>query len=43
MVYEFAHVGHVLHVVFEAIGDENLQLGPERTTAAIPVGEMINS
>ena len=41
-VYEFVSSERALHVVFEAIGDENLQLGPERTAAAVPVGEMIN-
>ena len=41
-VYEFVHDDCPLHVAFEAIGDENLQLGPERATAAIPVGEIIS-
>lgn len=41
-VYEFESSGRSLHVVFEAIGDENLQLGPERAAAVLPVGEMIN-
>ncbi len=40
-IYEFRHEGEPLHVVFEAIGDEGLQLGPWRSTAVIPVGEMI--
>ena len=41
-VYEFALAERTLHVIFEAIGDESLQLGPERTAAVVPVGEMIN-
>ena len=42
VVHEFTHGDRPLQVAFEAVGDENLQLGPERAAAAIPVGEFIS-
>lgn len=41
VVYEFASADETFHVVFAAIGDEELQLGPYRAAAAVPVGELI--
>ena len=42
VVYGFVHGDCPLQVALEAIGDQDLQLGPARAAAAIPVGEFIS-